>query len=226
VKFDAVPFWVSLQLGLWTTGLLFALTLPLAWGLSRARGRWVVWIESLFSLPLVVSPTVLGYYLLVFLSPRSPLGHFLQSTFGLRLVFSFPGMVLASCLAGLPFFFAPLKTGFAQIPDSLWEASATLGKGKFETFFRVILPNLRPALVTGLVSTFAHTLGEFGVVLMVGGSIPGVTKVVSIAIYERVEALDFDTANVYALVLVVLGYAGVFLMNLQLRSTTRQKASA
>ncbi|NNM67445.1 MAG: molybdate ABC transporter permease subunit [Spirochaetales bacterium] len=225
MKFDVVPFWVSLQLGLWTTGVLLVFTLPLSWGLSRARGRWVVWIESLFSLPLVVSPTVLGYYLLVFLSPRSPLGHFLQTTLGLRLVFSFPGMVLASCLAGLPFMFAPLKTGFAQIPESLWEASATLGKGKFETFMRVLLPNLRPALITGLISTFAHTLGEFGVVLMVGGSIPGVTKVVSIAIYEHVEALDFDTANLYALILVVLGYAGVFLMNLQLRPPGRTKAT-
>ncbi len=213
MSFDPVPFWVSFQLGLWTTLLLFPFSLLLAWGLARTKAKWLTWVEPIFSLPLVVSPTVLGFYLLIFLSPSHPLGHFLLTTWGLRMVFSFPGMVFASCIAGLPFFLAPLRAAFTALPDSLWEASATLGKGKLETLVRVILPNVKPSLLAGCVSTFSHTLGEFGVVLMVGGSIPGVTKVVSIAIFEQVEALNFSGAQIYSLVLVVLGYMGVYLVN-------------
>jgi len=217
-----VPFGVSLNLGLWTTLILLIVSLPLIWTLTTSQGRWVPWVESLVSLPLVVSPTVLGFYLLIFLSPQGPVGQFFQNTMGWRLVFSFPGMVLASCVAGIPFMYTSLRSGLAQLSPRLWEASYTLGKGRWETFFRVVLPNLRVALISGIVNTFAHTLGEFGVVLMVGGSIPGVTKVVSIEIYERVEALDFGHAHLYAAVLVVAGYAGVFLMNgLQRRSDRR-----
>ena len=213
MTFDPMPFWVSFQLGFCTTILLFPVSLLLAWGLTRSKGSWTVWVEPVFSLPLVVSPTVLGFYLLIFLSPSGPVGHFFVSTLGLRLAFSFPGIVLASCLSSLPFFLAPMKAGFSALPESLWEASYTLGKGPITTLAKVILPNLKPALLAGIVSCFAHTLGEFGVVLMVGGSIPGVTKVVSIAIFEQVEALNFSQAQVYSAVLVIVGYTGVFLMN-------------
>jgi molybdate transport system permease protein len=209
---DWQPLVVSLRLGLWVVGLLLVVCLPLSWLFARSRGRWVLWVESLFSLGLVLPPTVLGFYLLVFLSPLSPLGSWLESSFGLRLVFSFPGLVLASCVAGLPFMLAPLATGIRGIPEALLEASWTLGKGRLETFVRIVLPQLRPSLLAGAITTFAHTMGEFGVVLMIGGSIPGVTKVISIAIYERTEAQDFAQAHVYAAVLLVVSYCGVVLL--------------
>lgn len=220
---DFTPFWVSFQLGVWVTGLLLLLGFPLSWAFARARGAWVSWVEPIFALPLVLPPTVLGFYLLVFLSPQGPVGDFLEKAFGLRLVFSFGGMVLASAVSGLPFMLSALRQGWNSLDPHLWEASFTLGKGRAETLFRVILPNLRFALLAGVIMTFAHTVGEFGVVLMIGGSLPGVTKVVSVAIYERVETLDFATAHIYALILVIASYAGVVLMNrLQRRERGRQ----
>ena len=149
----------------------------------------------------------------MFLSPLSAVGGWLQKTFGITLVFNFAGLVLASCLAGMPFMLTALRNGIQAIPEHLLEASWTLGKGRLETIWRVVLPNLRPALLAGVVTTFAHTLGEFGVVLMIGGSLPGVTKVVSIAIYERAEAQDMASAHTYAIILLVISYAGVFLLN-------------
>jgi len=166
----------------------------------------------------------LGFYLLLFLSPNGPVGGFFLHTFGIRLAFSFPAIVFAGCISSLPFMVSGLKTGLLGVAPSLLEASATLGKGRAETFFRVVLPNMKGGLVSGMVLTFAHTLGEFGVVLMIGGSLPGVTKVVSIAIYERVEALDFGAAHLYALVLVLVAYPGVLLLNhLQRREARRYR---
>ncbi len=212
---------LSLELGLWVTALLAVIGLPLAWWFARSRRRWTVWVESLFSLTLVLPPTVVGFYLLVLFSPFSPVGNFLETVFGWKLVFTFSGLVVASCVAGLPFMLTALRTGFVALPESLLEASWTLGKGRLSTYFLVVLPNLKSALLAGAVTTFAHTLGEFGVVLMLGGSIPGVTKVVSIALYEQVEAGNFAQAHVYAVVLLVLSYAGIFLLNsLERRSRT------
>ena len=210
---DWVPFWVSFQLGLWVTAILLVAGFPLAWLFAFSRRRWVVWIESVFSLPLVLAPTVVGFYLLLLLSPQNGLGKLFQDLFGVRLAFSFPAIVFAGCVSALPSMLAGLKTGLLSLPPSLLEASATLGKGPMETFFRVVLPQTRGGVLAGVVLTFAHTLGEFGVVLMIGGSLPGVTKVVSIAIYERVEALDFGTAHVYALVLIAAAYPLVVLLN-------------
>jgi len=210
---DWLPFWVSLQLGLWVTGLLLLIAFPLAWWFAFSQRGWVVWVESLVSLPMVLAPTVLGFYLLLFLSPNGPVGQFFLNTFGIRLVFSFPAIVIAGCVSSLPFMVTGLKTGLLGVPTVLLEASATLGKGQVETFFRVVLPNMKGGLVSGMVLTFAHSLGEFGVVLMIGGSLPGVTKVVSIAIYEKVESLDFETAHLYALILVLVAYPGVLLLN-------------
>ena len=219
---DWVPFWVSFQLGVWVTCLLLVMAFPLAWVFAFSKRGWVVWVESVFSLPLVLAPTVLGFYLLLFLSPNGPLGKFFLDTFGIRLAFSFPGIVFAGCVSGLPYMMAGLKTGLLGVPTNLLEASATLGKGRWETFFRIVLPNMKAGVTSGMVLTFAHTLGEFGVVLMIGGSIPGVTKVVSIAIYERVEALDFGSAQLYALVLIAVAYPGVLLLNhLQRRTDQR-----
>jgi molybdate transport system permease protein len=221
---DWVPFWVSLQLGLWVSVILVVVAFPLAWLFAFSRRGWVLWLESVFSLPLVLAPTVMGFYLLLFLSPNGPVGKFFLDTFGLRLAFSFPGIVLAGCVSSVPFMLSGLKTGLAGVPASLLEASATLGKGRAETFWRVVLPNMKGGLLSGVILTFAHTLGEFGVVLMIGGSLPGVTKVVSIAIYERVEALDFGAAHLYALVLILVAYPGVLLLNhLQRRGARRSR---
>lgn len=222
MTFDPVPFRVSFLLGLWVTSLLLVICFPLAWLFARSRGRWVPWVESITTLPLVLSPTVLGFYLLIALSPKGPLGGFFLSVFHVRLAFSFPGIVIAGCLASLPFMMSALRTGILSVPSQLLDASYTLGKGRIETIFRVVIPNMKSGIVAGIVNTFAHTLGEFGVVLMIGGSIPGVTKVVSIAVYERVESLDFESARLYAGILVVLSYGGVFLLNrLQRREARR-----
>jgi len=210
---DFQPFLVSFQLGFWVTTILVVTMFPLAWLFARSRRSWIPWVESLFSLSLVLPPTVLGFYLLIFFSPFSPVGTFLETAFGLRLVFTFPGLVFASCIAGIPFMLTALRNGILAIPEHLLEASWTLGKGKLETVWRVVLPNMRPAILAGVITTFAHTLGEFGVVLMIGGSLPGVTKVVSIAIFERAEAQDFASAHVYAAILVVVSYVGVFMLN-------------
>jgi len=219
---DWVPFWVSAQLGLWVTGILLVVGFPLAWLFVFSRRRWVVWIESVFSLPLVLAPTVMGFYLLLLLSPQNGLGRFFEETFGVRLAFSFPAIVFAGCISALPSMLAGLKTGLLGLSPSLLEASATLGKGWFETFFRVVLPQMKGGVLVGVILTFAHSLGEFGVVLMIGGSLPGVTKVVSIAIYERVEALDFGAAHAYALVLIGVAYPLVVALNFLQRQEARR----
>ena len=153
-------------------------------------------------MPLVLPPTVIGFYLLIVFSPKYFLGHFLESIFGVRVVFSFTGLVIGSVLFSLPFMVNPIKAGLQNFPCALMEASYCLGKSPWETLRRVILPNIKPALLTGIVMAFAHTIGEFGVVLMIGGNIPGETRLASIAIYNEVEALNYDTAGLYALILV------------------------
>lgn len=219
---DAIAFWVSLRLGLWVTGILVVICFPLAWAFARSGGRWVPWVESLASLPLVLSPTVLGFYLLIVLSPRGFIGQLFLSVFHVRLAFSFAGIVIAGCVASLPFMLSSLRAGILAVPSQLLDASYTLGKGRLETLVRVVIPNMRSSILTGIINSFAHTLGQFGVVLMVGGSIPGVTKVVSIAVYERVESLDFADAHAYAAILVVISYGGVYLLNrLQRREPRR-----
>lgn len=213
MSLDFVPFLVSARLAAWVTGILLCLGFPLAWLFARARGSWAIWVESLVCLPLVLSPTVLGFYLLVALSPRGPLGQAFESVFGSRLAFSFAGIVLGECVSGLPFMLTALKTGIAGVREELFEASYSLGKGRIETAIRVVLPNMRAGLLAGVVTTFAHAIGEFGIVLMIGGSIPGVTKTVSVAVYERVESLDFGSAYAYSIILVAASYVGIFMLN-------------
>ncbi len=164
-------------------------------------------LEAILALPLVLPPTVLGFYLLVAFSPSSALGAFLDSAFGLRLVFSFEGLVVASVIAGLPFLISPVQSGFASLPASLVEAAYTLGLSRWQTFWQILLPNIKPALLAGTVLSFAHTVGEFGVVLMIGGSLPGVTRVASIAIYDEVASLNYAAANAYSSVLVACCFA-------------------
>ncbi len=221
---DWVPFWISAQLGLWVTGILLVVGFPLAWLFAFSRRRWVIWLESVFSLPLVLAPTVVGFYLLLLLSPQNGIGRFFEEHFGIRLAFSFPAIVFAGCVSAVPSMLTGLKTGLLGVPASLLEASATLGKGRLETFFRVVLPQMRGGVLAGVILTFAHTIGEFGVVLMIGGSLPGVTKVVSIAIYERVESLDFGTAHLYALALILVAYPLVVALNYLQRAQARRTA--
>ena len=216
---DLQPFWITLRLALTTTLVLVIIGLPLANLLATTRSRWRHMASAVISLPLVLPPTVLGFYFLVFLGPAHGLGRLLDQYLNLRLVFSFPGLVVASVLYSLPFMVQPLQAGIASLPASLREAAATLGKSPWATFRRVILPNIRPSLITAIVLTFAHTVGEFGVVLMIGGNIPGQTRVVSIAIYDEVEAMNFHGANIYAGFLLLVAFlllVGVSIVNRRL----------
>lgn len=203
---DYQPLWLTLKLALVTTGCLLLVGIPIAAGFSKSKSKLKPFLEAIISLPLVLPPSVLGFYLLLAFSPNSGFGHFLQSAFNLRLVFSFPGLVISSIIYSLPFMVHPVQAGLEALPSSLSEASRTLGKSNWQTFTGVLLPNIKPALLTGTILTFAHTLGEFGLVLMIGGNIPGVTKVASIAIYDEVESLNFPAAHHYAAILLVLSF--------------------
>ncbi|MFM1768342.1 MAG: molybdate transporter permease subunit [Verrucomicrobiota bacterium] len=197
---------LSLRLAACTTAVLLVLGLPLAWWLARTtwRGRFLV--EAAVALPMVLPPTVLGFYLLMTLGPHSPAGRLLESVFGTQLPFTFTGLWVASVLYSLPFAVQPFTAGFALVDRRLLEASACLGAGRWETWRRVALPLAWPGVLAGLVLSFAHTLGEFGVVLMIGGNLPGATRTLSIALYDDVQALDYATASRTALVLLVFSF--------------------
>ena len=205
------PLFLTFKLALLTTVILFGLALPLAYWLAYSRFRGKVLVEAVIGMPLVLPPSVLGFYLLLAFSPHHFFGDWIEEIFGLRLVFSFPGLVVASLIYSLPFMVYPLQAGLQALPTSLREASYTLGKSAWTTFFKVLLPNAKSAILTAIVLTFAHTVGEFGVVLMIGGNIPGVTRVASVAIYNEVEALNYAAANQYALVLFVVTF-GILLL--------------
>jgi molybdate transport system permease protein len=206
------PLLLSFKLSMITTFLLVIVGVPLAYWLAYSKTKIKPLFESLVSLPLVLPPSVLGFYLLLAFSPNNFFGNFLETYFNIRLIFSFSGLVIASVLYSLPFMIHPIQAGFQNLPTSLKEASYTLGISPFRTFLKVLIPNIKPALISGMVLTFAHTLGEFGVVLMIGGNIPGVTKVASIAIYDEVESMNYEAANYYALILV--GISSIMLITL------------
>jgi molybdate transport system permease protein len=219
---DWQPLWLTFKLAGITTILLLLLGVPLAWWLANTRSRLKPAAEAIISLPIVLPPSVLGFYLLLAFSPTGFPGRFFNDFLNLQLVFSFTGLVVGSIIYSLPFMIQPLQAGFESLPGSLTEASYTLGRTKYDTLFRVLLPNIRPALLTGTVLSFAHTIGEFGLVLMIGGNIPGETRVVSIAIYHEVESLNYNTAHLYSLVLLVLAFAillSVYLVNKRLVRT-------
>ncbi|MEJ7645349.1 MAG: molybdate ABC transporter permease subunit [Chryseolinea sp.] len=203
---DVEPFLLTLRLAVISTIILFTISLPLAYWLAYSNARYKFIVEALVSLPLILPPSVLGFYLLLAFSPQMFLGGLLEKYFDLRLVFTFPGLVVASVLYSLPFMVQPFQSGFRMIPTALAETSYTLGKSKFETLYRVLLPNMRAALITGSILAFAHTIGEFGVVLMIGGSIPGETRVVSIALYDEVQAMNYGNANTYAAILLLFSF--------------------
>ncbi|CAM3473575.1 molybdate ABC transporter permease subunit [Arcobacter aquimarinus] len=189
-----------------TTLILLFIGIPLGYFLSQTKSRLKPIIEALVSMPLVLPPSVLGFYLLLAFSPKNSFGSWLDETFDLRLVFSFEGLVIASVIFSLPFMVHPIQSGFSSLSKSLKEASFILGKSRLETLWYVLLPNIKPSLLTGIVISFAHTVGEFGVVLMIGGNIVGETKVASIAIYDEVEALNYDLANQYAFTLFIISF--------------------
>ena len=208
------PLILTFKLALVTTGLLLVLSVPLAYWLAFSRSRIKPVVETLVSMPLVLPPTVLGFYFLVAFSPGNAFGSWLEEWLGLQLVFSFQGLVLASILYSLPFMVHPIQSGFSGLSPSLKEASYVMGKSRLTTLWKVLLPNIRPSLLTGIVLAFAHTVGEFGVVLMIGGNIPGQTKVASIAIYDEVEALNYGAANFYSAVLFIITFCILLLVYL------------
>lgn len=201
---DWQTFWLTLQLAFAVSVLLLLLGLPIAYWIAFSSWRWKFLVQAIVALPLVLPPTVLGFYVLVALGPRSPLGRWWISLTGHTLAFTFSGLVIGSVIYSLPFAVQPFAASFASVDRKLIAASATLGASSVRTFFRVIAPLSVPGLVTGAALSFAHTMGEFGVVLMVGGNIPGVTRTVSIDIYDRVQAADYAGANQTALALLIL----------------------
>jgi molybdate transport system permease protein len=203
---EFTPFLLSFKLAALTTLILFILCLPLAWYLSQTSSKAKPFLEAVTALPIVLPPSVLGFYILFALSQNSPIGAFFDEYLGVKLVFNFTGLVVASCFYSLPFMVQPLQSGFENINKNMLEASYVSGKSKFETIFKVALPNIKPALMTAIIVTFAHTVGEFGVVLMVGGSIPDETKVASVAIYEMVEIMDYTSAHIYSAIMVVISF--------------------
>lgn len=207
MSYDWQPLLLTFRLALITMLILLVIGIPLAYWIAYTRTRFKPVIETLVSMPLVLPPSVLGFYLLLAFSPQNAFGQWLEQWFQLRLVFSFAGLVVGSVIFSLPFMVHPIQAGFQGLSPSLIEASRTLGKSDFYTLFRVLLPNIKPALLSGAVLSFAHTIGEFGVILMIGGNIPGVTKVASIAIYDEVESLNYGAAHFYALVLFAVTFA-------------------
>jgi len=203
---EFTPFVLSFKLAAITSLLLFLAALPLAWYLSQTRSKVKPVLEAVTALPIVLPPSVLGFYMLWAFSQNSPLGAFFEALFGVKLAFSFTGLVIASCLYSMPFMVQPLQSGFESLNKNMLEASYIAGKSRWSTLFKVALPNIKPSLMTALIVTFAHTVGEFGVVLMVGGSIPGQTRVASVAIYDMVEVMDYRSAHVYSAIMIIMSF--------------------
>lgn len=199
--------WLSVRLAGCVAVILLLIGMPLAYWIARTRWRGKFLLESLVALPLVLPPTVLGFYLLVAVGSNGPLGKLWTAWFGHTLAFTFSGLVVASVLYSLPFAVQPLIIAFENVDQRLLDAAAILGAGRWRTFREIILPLSVPGVVTAAVLSFAHTLGEFGVVLMVGGNIPGITRTVSIAIYDQVQSLEYPAANRLALALLLISFA-------------------
>jgi molybdate transport system permease protein len=199
---DWQVFWLTLQLAVVVSAILLLIGLPVAYWVAFSQRRWKFLVEAVVALPIVLPPTVLGFYVLVALGPCSPLGRLWIALTGHTLAFTFSGLVIGSILYSLPFAVQPFAASFAGVDRRLIAASSTLGASPLRTFFRVVMPLSVPGLITGTALSFAHTMGEFGVVLMVGGNIPGVTRTVSIDIYDQVQASNYAAANQTALVLL------------------------
>jgi molybdate transport system permease protein len=222
---DWQAFRLTIELAVVVSAVLVVVGLPLAYWIAFSRRRWKFIVEALIGLPIVLPPTVLGFYVLVALGSRSPLGRWWQSLTGHTLAFTFTGLVIGSILYSLPFAVQPFAASFSSVDRKLLAASATLGASSLRTFCRVVAPLSVPGLVAGIALAFAHTMGEFGVVLMVGGNIPGVTRTVSIGIYDQVQASNYASANAMALLLLVFCFA-VLTLVYGLNRTTLPQATA
>jgi len=206
-QMDGQAFWLTVRLSALVAAILVVIGLPLAYWITYSRWRWKFLAEAVFALPIVLPPTVLGFYVLVALGPHSPLGRGWEALTGHTLAFTFEGLVIGSLVYSLPFAVQPFAASFSAVDSRLVAASQTLGASRIRPFFRVKLPLSRSGLVTGVALSFAHTMGEFGVVLMVGGNIPGVTRTVSIDIYDKVQAVNYSGANATALILLAISFA-------------------
>ncbi len=211
---DWQPVWLSLKLAGLTTFILLLISTPLAWWLARSQQWWKQPIAAIVALPLVLPPTVLGFYLLMLLGPQGPVGESMQAIGMDTLPFTFAGLVVASVIYSLPFMVQPLQNAFESIGRQPLEAAATLRASPLDTFFSVVVPLARPGFISGMILSFTHTLGEFGVILMIGGNIPGETQVLSIAIYDHVEMLQYEQAHLLSAGMV--GFAFVVLLTLYL----------
>jgi molybdate transport system permease protein len=210
------PFWLTLKLAVVTTLLLYLIGIPVAYYLAYSKVRFKSILEAVIAMPLVLPPSVLGFYFLLAFSGDGFLGAIWQGLFGHQLAFHFDGLVIGSIIFSLPFMVHPLLSGFKAVERSQIEAAYTMGKGKFQTLLKVILPSMKPSVITGGVIAFAHTVGEFGVVLMIGGNIDNETKVASIAIYNEVEALNYRAAHIYSLILFAFSFAILWLVYMKL----------
>ncbi len=204
---DLQAIGLTLQVAALTTLILLALGTPLAWWLTRTRSVWRKPLNARISMPLVLPPSVLGFYLLVLMGPQGPVGHWTQALGLGVLPFTFTGLVVASVLYSLPFMVQPIQNAMASLGERPLEVAASLRASPLDAFFSVVLPLCKPGLVTGAIMSFAHTIGEFGVVLMVGGNIPGVTRVASVQIYDHVEALEYADAHRLAALMLVFSFA-------------------
>ena len=209
---DWQAFWLTLQLAVTVSAVLLVIGLPIAYWIAFSGWRWKFLVEAVVALPIVLPPTVLGFYVLVALGPHSPLGRWWISLTGHTLAFTFSGLVIGSILYSLPFAVQPFAASFAGVDRKLLAASATLGASPLRSFLRITLPLSVPGLITGVALSFAHTMGEFGVVLMVGGNIPGITRTVSIDIYDRVQASDYAGANGTALLLLAFCFVALVIV--------------
>lgn len=223
---DWQALWLTVQLAAVTTAILITLCLPLAWKLARWQSPFKIIIETLTTLPLILPPTVIGYYLLLAFSPDYFIGHSYSALFNQQLAFSFEGILIASIIYSLPFALKPLQAAFEQQGHSLSESAALLGFSPVQTFFHILLPSIRPALLGAITLTFAHTVGEFGVILMIGGNIEGVTQVASVALFDHVENLEYSEANSLALVLLIFSCAVVLLSQWFSRAQAKKAAGS
>lgn len=211
---ELTPLWLTLQLSFFTTVILFFIAIPVANWLSFNKTVFKTIAEVFVSMPLVLPPSVIGFYMLLAFSPGNAFGSFLEKWFNIRLVFSFEGLLVASIIYSLPFMVHPMQSGLSSLSPGLKEAAYSLGKTKWQTLIKVLLPNIKSSLLTGIVLTFAHTVGEFGVVLMIGGNIPDKTRTASVAVYDEVEAFNYHNANVYATILIMFSFAILFTLYL------------
>jgi len=203
---DTAAVWLTIRLATCTTAILLVIGLPIAYWLATTRRWWRFAVDAAVALPLLLPPTVLGFYLLIGMGPRGLVGQYYESAIGSPLPFSFIGILIGSVLYNLPFAVRPFTAAFRAVDRRLVEAAWCLGVSRPATFFRVVVPLAWPGILTGIVLAFAHTVGEFGVVLMIGGNIPGVTRTISISIYDDVQALNYDAAGQSALILLIFAF--------------------